>query len=79
MNNLTFPIIDPEIKREFPYEILDKILKATEELVDKIPITVLAMIPSENRVDFVSTLANTMIIGANIALEYVNQKKDNNG
>ena len=73
------PIIDPEIKREFPDEILDRILKATDELVDKIPISVLAMIPEENRVDFVSTLTHTMVIGAAIALEYINQKKDNNG
>lgn len=72
---MTQPTIDPEVKREFPDEILDRILKATEELVDKIPITVLAMIPSENRVDFVSTLANTMVIGANIAMEYINKVK----
>ena len=72
------PIIDPEIKREFPDEILDRILKATDELVCKIPISVLAMLPEENRMDFVSTLAHTMIIGAGIALEYIDQKKENN-
>ena len=69
------PIIDPEIKREFPDEILDEILKATDEFVGKIPTSVLALIPEDNRVNFVSTLAHTMVIGANIALEYINERK----
>lgn len=71
MNN---PTSDP-----FPDELLDVILAKTDEIFTKTPVTEFKGITQEQLHTSILNTANVMIIGAKLALDYINEKNNNHG
>lgn len=69
-------ILDTLPKGQFPDELLGRILEATQDVFIKAPFEELAKIPKESLNDTVQMVANTMIIGAVLALEYAKERKE---
>lgn len=61
-------------QEHFPDELLDRILAKTREIYDKAPIYELAKFTQEQLHASVQNTANTMGIGAKLALDYIKEK-----
>ncbi len=68
------PLIDPVLKKQLPEDLLEMLLKATEEFLDKVPLSEWEKMSPEIRVNVVNTISYTMLAGAGITLNYIYQK-----
>lgn len=73
ITTMTNPTIDPP-QENFPDELLDRIIAKTEEMYEKIPIDKLAKFTQEQIGASIKCTADTMIIGAKLALDYIKEK-----
>lgn len=68
------PFIDPVLKKQLPDELLEELLKTTEEFIDKVPLSEWKKMSPEIRGQVITTISYTMIAGAGITLNYIYQK-----
>lgn len=65
---------DIENKRQFPDEVLDGIIAKAHELADKTPVDAFAGMTEEQIRVHWECVHNLMIIGADVALDYMDRK-----